>query len=143
MKLRLRSRTVAARRLSVGLLLIPVLALTACSAGTSMVTGEVAKRDRSALPPDAVVTVELRDVSLADAPAITLSSDVIGLDGRQLPVSYELAYDPDDIDERSTYTVFARIEASGSLIYISDTAYPVITNGAPTEDVEVVVVPTG
>ena len=39
--------------------------------------------------------------------------------------------------------MFARIEASGSLIYISDTAYPVITNGNPSQDVEVVVVPTG
>ena len=68
---------------------------------------------------------------------------MIELDGRQLPVPYELSYDPDYIDERFTYTVFARIEASGSLIYIADTAYPVITNGAPTENVEVVVVPTG
>ena len=125
------------------LVLIPILALTACSGGTSIVTGEVTKRDRSALPPDAVVSVALRDVSLADAPAKTLSTDVIELDGSQLPVPYELPYDPDDIDERRTYTVFVRIETSGSLIYISDTAYPVITNGAPTEDVEVVVVPTG
>ena len=68
---------------------------------------------------------------------------MIDLDGNQLPVPYELPYDPDDIDERHTYTVFVRIETSGSLIYISDTAYPVITNDAPTEDVEVVVVPTG
>jgi len=68
---------------------------------------------------------------------------VIELDGRQLPVPYELSYDLNDIDERFTHTVFAKIEASGSLIYISDTAYPVITNGAPTENVEVVVVPTG
>ena len=68
---------------------------------------------------------------------------MIELDGRQLPVPYELAYDPDDVDERFTHTVFARIEASGPLTYITDTAYLVITNGAPTENIEVVVVPTG
>ena len=94
-------------------------------------------------PPDSVITVELRDVSLADAPARTLSTDVIELNGDQLPVPYELTYESDEIDARHTYTVFAKIESGGSLLYITDTAYPVITNGNPTEDVEIVVVPAG
>ena len=84
-----------------------------------------------------------QDTSLADAPATTLSTDVVDLNGNQLPVQYELQYNEDDIDDRNTYTVFARIEAGGSLLYITDTAYPVITRGNPTEDVMVEVVPTG
>ena len=47
------------------------------------------------------------------------------------------------IIETNTYTVFAKIEVDGTLIYITDTAYPVITRGAPTDDVEVLVVPVG
>ena len=31
----------------------------------------------------------------------------------------------------------------GQLLSITDTAYPVITHGNPTEDVEVIVVPVG
>ena len=133
---------VKVQRVLVACMLFLILGLSACSGGTEVVTGEVAKRYRNAVPPEAIVTVELRDVSVVDGPATILSSDVIELDGSQLPLPYELSFDPDDIDGRFTYTVFRRIEASGSLIYISDTAYPVITNGGPTEAVEVVVVPT-
>jgi putative lipoprotein len=107
------------------------------------VTGEVTKLDRMALPPNAVVNVELRDVSLADAPARTISTDIIEPDGDQLPVPYEQPYDEDEIDERNAYTVFVRIEADGQLLYITDTAYPVITGGNPTEDVVVTVAPVG
>ena len=134
---------VKVQRVLVACMLFLILGLSACSGGTEVVTGDVSKRDRSAVPPDAIGTIELRDVSVAEGPATILPSDVIDLDGSQLPVPYELSFHSDDIDERSTYTAFARIEASGSLIYISDMAYPVITNGAPTEAVEGVVVPTG
>ena len=45
----------------------------------------------AALAPDAVVTVELRDVSVVDGPVTTLSRDLIELKGRQLPDPYELS----------------------------------------------------
>jgi putative lipoprotein len=130
------------RWISVAVIAMAAMSLTACGGDDPAVSGEVTKRDRSGLPENAVVTVELRDVSLADALAKALSTDIIELKGSQLPVAYELAYDADEIDERHTYTVFSRIEADGNLLYITETAYPVITNGV-TEDVEVVVVPTG
>lgn len=93
-----------------------------------------------ALPANAVVNVELRDTSRQDVAAITISTDVIELDGNQLPVPYVLEYDEVEIIESNVYTVFVRIEADGTLLYITDTAYPVITRGNPTEDVEVFVV---
>lgn len=118
--------------------------LVACSSSASKVTGDVTKLDRMALPPGTLITVELRDTSLADAPAITISTDEIELDGNQLPVPYVLEYDEDEIVENHTYTVFSRVtDPDGTLIYITDTAYPVITRGNPTEDVEVIVVPVG
>jgi putative lipoprotein len=135
-----RARTLGA---SAVILLAGILFATACSGSGAEVTGTVNKLDRSALPPNAVVTVELRDTSRADAPAVTLANDVIELGGDQLPVPYTLSYDENDIDDRNTYTVFVRIEAEGRLQYITDTAYPVITRDAPTEDVEVFVVQTG
>ncbi len=125
------------------LLAIAVLVVTACSGSDAEVTGTVNKLDRVALPPNAVVTVELRDTSRADAPGITLSTETIELDGGQLPVPYTLSYDEGDIDDRNTYTVFARVDADGQLLYITDTAYPVITRDGPSEGVEVLVVPTG
>ena len=117
-----------------------LLVLTACSSSSSEVTGSVNKLDRMGLPPNAVANVELRDTSLQDAPAITISTDVIELDGNQLPVPYVLEYDEDEIIESNVYTVFVRIEADETLLYITDTAYPVITRDNPTQDVDVFVV---
>jgi putative lipoprotein len=125
------------------ILLVTLLSVAACSSSSSEVTGSVGKLDRKGLPPNAVVNVELRDTSRQDAAALTISTDTIELDGDQLPVPYVLEYDEDEIIEANAYTVFVRIEADGTLLYITDTAYPVITRGNPTRDVEVLVVPVG
>ena len=108
------------------------------------VTGTVSYRQRIALPEDAVVTVRIEDVSLADAPAKVMGEQVIHPEGNQVPIAYAVAYDPAEIDDRNSYTVRARIEdGAGKLLFISDTHTAVITRDNPTQDVEIVVVPTG
>jgi heat shock protein HslJ len=110
----------------------------------AVITGVVIYRQRIALPEDAVVQVQLRDVSLMDVASQLLGEEVIQTNGRQVPIPYRVAYDPGEIDERNTYSMSARIEdGAGKLLFISDTVTPVITHGSPTNDVEIVVVPTG
>jgi uncharacterized lipoprotein YbaY len=46
---------------------------------------------------------------------------------RQVPVPFELAYDPAKIDPRFRYTVAARILVNGELRWISQESYPVLT----------------
>jgi uncharacterized lipoprotein YbaY len=113
-------------------------------AAEATVTGAVTYRQRIALPEDAVVTVQIRDVSLADAPAVVIGEQIIPTEGNQVPIPYAVAYDPEDIDERREYSMSARIEdGAGKLLFISDTSVPVITRDNPTEEVEIVVVPVG
>jgi putative lipoprotein len=108
------------------------------------VTGDVTYMQRIALPEDAVVTVQIQDTSLADAPATIIGEQVIETDGRQVPIPYSVSYDPSVIDERHTYTMSARItNGAGDLLWINDTAIPVITQGNPTEDVVIPVVQVG
>jgi heat shock protein HslJ len=110
----------------------------------AVITGVVTYRQRIALPEDAVIAVQLRDVSLMDVASQLLGEEVIQTNGRQVPIPYTVAYDPGEIDERHTYSMSARIEdGAGKLLFISDTSVPVITHGAPTKDVEIVAVPTG
>jgi len=106
------------------------------------VTGTVTYRQRMALPENAVVEVTLRDVSRADAPAVEIGKQVIELKGRQVPVPFEISYDPAKIDERFSYSVAARITVEGRLVFISDTNHAVITRGNPNQ-VTIVVVPVG
>jgi len=98
---------------------------------TAVVSGTVSYRERMALSDNAVVEISLQDVSRADAPAIEIARQRITRPG-QVPVHFQLNYNPADIDERMTYTVQARITDQGKLLFINDTATPVLTRGAGT-----------
>ena len=105
------------------------------------VTGTITYPGESALPPDALITVRLSDVSLADAPAEVISEQVITAGGQQPPFTFELPYNPRTFDPTRTYAVQVRIESDGQLLYINDTHYGVLTNGAPSH-VDMVLVST-
>ena len=62
--------------------------------GDSLVSGNVTYLDRSALPENAVVEVELVDASRADAPATVLAAHSTTTAGAQQPVPLELGYHP-------------------------------------------------
>lgn len=108
---------------------------------SSLVTGTVTYLPRIALPPNALIEVSLADVSRADAPASILSTQTIESGGRQVPFAFELPYDPAQIDSRYSYAVQARITVDGQLRFINTTRTSVITNGGPTQGIEIVVDP--
>lgn len=106
----------------------------------NVVSGTVTYRQRSALPATAVLTVKLVDVSRQDVSSVTVAERRIETAGKQVPFSFDMAYDRSKIVERNRYTVQAEIRDSGRLLFITDTNYPVITQGNP-RSVEIVVVP--
>lgn len=99
------------------------------TAGT--VTGTVAYLERIALPPDAVVQVQLSDLSRRDAPAAVIAESTVQPDGREVPLPFELRYDPEQIDPENAYAVRATIRSGSRLIYATTTATSVITGGNP------------
>ncbi len=112
--------------------------------GAPAVTGAVTYLVRSALPPDAVITISIHNKSLADAPPemTLLAHQVMVADGQQVPIPYTVWYDPAEVKEGQMYGIGARIEdGAGKLLFVSTTVIPVITNGAPTENVEILVEP--
>lgn len=108
----------------------------------NVISGTITYRQRMALPATAVVTVRLVDVSRADAPSTTIVEQRVDTAGKQVPFSFEFAYDRTKIIERNRYAVQAEIRDNGRLIYVTDTSYPVITQGNP-KNVEITVVPVG
>jgi putative lipoprotein len=103
------------------------------NAETASVTGTVTYLQRMALPPTAVILVQLQDVSLADAPAKVIAEQTYNLGQRQVPVPFALNFDPSKIDPKHTYSVSARITLDGKPVFISDKAYPVLTGGKPSQ----------
>lgn len=123
-----------------GIWIVPLLlgaALTGCDsgdqdAGSHAIKGSMSYRERVMLTPNAIASVRLEDVSLADAPAKVLAELDIPNPG-QVPIAFELPYDPDAIDERMSYAVRAQIHDRGALLFTSDTHHPVLTRGAGDE----------
>ncbi len=123
------------------LLLLPGLVLACSATGgagppapetDAVITGTVAYRERMALPPDAVVEVRLYDVSRQDAEAPLLAETIVRPEGRQVPLPFELRYDPARITPRGTYAVRATIRSGDRKMFTTDAVHRVITDGNPT-----------
>jgi len=90
------------------------------------ITGTVAYRDRSALPRDAVLNVELREVLPYNSRPVTLTRQTYTA-ARQ-PISFNLDYDPTQIDSRRNYVLHANITSGGRQIYSMRQDTPIFGN---------------
>jgi putative lipoprotein len=119
--------------------IIPLLAgLAACvpmsDSNETMLTGTVTYRERIALPPDSRLIVTISDVSLMDAPSVTIAQNQITTAGQQVPISFAVSYDRARIQPGRSYAVSARIlDKKGQLAWITDTRNPLPPPGQSIE----------
>ena len=99
-------------------------------------SGTVTYRERIALPPDAQITVQLQDVSRADAPAQVLGEAVIAPKG-QVPVPFALDYDADALQPGHSYALQARITRGDRLLFTNSTLHEVF--GAEPDATDILV----
>jgi uncharacterized lipoprotein YbaY len=93
------------------------------------ITGTVAYRERSALPRDAVLNVELREVlPYSTARPIVLTRQ--SYTAARSPISFSLDYDPTQIDPRRNYVLYASITSGGQQLYTLNQNVPVLGNNA-------------
>ena len=114
----------------------------AAQADDTTVTGSILVPEGSTLDGAVAWTVLVEDASLADAPAVTIGAAAGAVDDASVTeIPFAAIYDAALVDEGATYTLNARIvDGDGVLLFVSDTAAPVITGGAPVDDVAVPVV---
>lgn len=99
--------------------------MSGCATNNALVDvhGEVWYRERIALPPEAVLTVQLKDVSRADAPAEVIAemerTDV------STPATFSFVLDRDQFEAGHTYAIGARIMLGDQLLFINTQAYNV------------------
>ena len=98
---------------------------------TFELSGSVSYRERVALQPGAVATVQLSDVSLADAPSTLIAEQVIET-GAQVPLPFSLTVARSALQDNHRYSLSARITVDGQLAWTSDTHIPVGTSEATT-----------
>lgn len=121
-------------------LIAAAVLLTACQHPTpapkASLDGEVFYLQRIALPPTATLSVSLQDISLADAPAKVIDEQRGPIKG-QVPLSFHLTYDPQKIEPNHRYSINARIEVDGKLLFITTENHAVRLDGTDPQPVKV------
>ncbi|MEM9393224.1 MAG: YbaY family lipoprotein [Pseudomonadota bacterium] len=111
-------------------LFLGMLMAISATAEEHMLEISVTYRERIALPPDALLELELLDTSRMDVAAERLSMQRFRM--TSVPFVANLSFDPALIDDRLSYTVAAKIMSAGRVIFRTTQAYPVLTRGAGT-----------
>ena len=124
------------------LLLISWLAMSAgCSDDSDsrekVVTGTIDFAEQIDLGSLVKAHVELIDYTMADAPAIVISEEIIE-PIEELPISFSVTYFEDDIDPRYLYSISAEVYELNNLsveerAFITTQTNPVLTNGFGNE----------
>jgi putative lipoprotein len=131
------------RRFAVGFAAALTAALAACTTvapqppAMKTLDGTLSYRLRIAIPPETEATVRLVDVSRADAPATVIAEHRFKTEGRQVPLPFRLEYDPARIDPRMSYAVSGELRAGGRILFLNTTRHSVLTHGAPSDNVEI------
>ena len=131
-------------RIALPIILIVAIALAVgfCVQRHNTVTGTITFQGHPTIPPGAVLTVALRDVSYQDAASKLIASQTIQ-NPQRFPIDFAIRYQPSDIDPRATYGLGIRVTLNQRLIYINDTAFNVLTRGNPTHGLNVWVIAVG
>lgn len=119
-------------------LVLAVMALPSL-ADESVITGNVVYRERMLLPAGAEATVQLEDVSLADAPAKILSE--VTIPASTSPTPFTLPYAATALEQGHRYALRASISAGGELMFT--TTDHIAFDGTQLDGFELLVKRTG
>lgn len=115
-------------------ILLSAFAMLSCRQPLEL-TGTVTYRARMALPPGAVLEVQLADVSRTDVPAVIIARRTYTSLGSP-PYAFALRPDVRQLDPHATYAVQARILVAGKLFMVN-TRRAKVDNATPTKPIEV------
>ncbi|WP_240230493.1 META domain-containing protein [Devosia lacusdianchii] len=110
-----------------------VMTGSSAMADGAVISGTVYFREKIMLPESAKVSVELADISLADAPAKVLGA--VEATGASSPYTYSISYDPSAIEPGHRYSVSARITDGDELLFISTSNNSVFGTDPDTTDI--------
>ncbi|WP_319533187.1 YbaY family lipoprotein [uncultured Cohaesibacter sp.] len=93
----------------------------------SRLRGEVYASHEARLPKNAMLELQLLDISEDNEQGVTLAKSTIVL-ARSLPLLFQIPYDSADIKRAHTYSISGTIHAGGKLLYASRDTHLVFTD---------------
>lgn len=107
--------------------------------GESSLRGTVTYRQRIALGPKSEVTVKLVDSATPEGTPV--AETTFNTDGKQVPLAFELNYEPRDINRQRTYELWAEIKTDGEVRFRTPTGQPVTPRANQNAAIELVLEP--
>lgn len=104
------------------------------------VSGTITYNVRSALPANAVVTMQIARTAASGANEIIYEQRFI-TSGAQVPFRFTVPYDPARIDQNATYNLQGNISVNSQVYFTTNRAIPVLTRGNPSANLNVVMAP--
>ncbi len=128
---------IAALFMIIGLVLW-LLPVSTMAQSPASLTGIVTYRERVRLPADALVVLQIAEVTPAGTGGRVIVEQTFATGGAQPPFRFNLPYDPSIIDAGRVYTLQGRILSGGRTLFTTASLIPVITGNAPRSDIQVV-----
>lgn len=123
-------------------LLLLMIPGPASAQGSAALSGILNCQEQLTLPVNAIVTVQIAELR-GGAPPQVVAEQRFTTNGAQPPFRYTIAYDPGRINTSAQYTLQSNISVDGQVRFTTNQVYQVITRGAPTSDVNILLVATG
>jgi uncharacterized lipoprotein YbaY len=116
--------------------------LTGCGKPrNAAVTGLIDHPHSMTLPVGTVMTVQLVETKKGGTPGKEIAEEVFKNQDIQIPMQFIVVYDRGNINENRSYSITVKIkDSAGKLLYSDEKDIPVITQGNPTQDIDVFVV---
>ena len=92
------------------------------------ISGSATYFQRIAMPPDAVLSVAIEDISIADVPAVIIAQQTIPFNARQVPIPFSLIIDPALITPNHFYSLRASILVRYQLAFTTTEHIAVLGN---------------
>lgn len=139
MNLKLHELPFAALALSV-IALNAYATVNASETETATISGKALYLQRMAMPPEAVLSVRVEDVTLADTKSPSLAEFNEPFGDRQVPIPFSMQVPNSAIIAKHSYNLRATISVNGEQRFATTRSYPVLTQDAKNE-VELVLAP--
>ncbi|MGB9738898.1 YbaY family lipoprotein [Chloroflexus sp.] len=119
-------------------LFVTLLPALATAQSTASLTGIITYREQVLLPADALVVLQIAEVTSAGSGGRVIVEQTFATGGAQPPFRFNLTYNPALIDAGRVYTLQGRIQSGGRTLFTTANLIPVITGSAPRSDINVV-----
>jgi uncharacterized lipoprotein YbaY len=132
------------KRILTILMLLLTIFLAGCGAGRprdSAIIGLIDHPHNMTLPLGTVMTIQIVDSTKAGSPGKVIAEQVIKDQEIGIPTQFMVIYNRGKINEDHSYSILVNIEDStGKLLYKNEKELHVITQGYPTQGIDVYVV---